>query len=128
MMQVLDFLEENVRATPEALGDMHKESPEERTERHERVVASSLAAMRDVLDVLTPKEPSAPRGVCHGSQSACTNAGQRPTACEVVDHLTCHERHVTQDHWSKQARLNLTSCHTLVTWLLSVRELPCLCR
>ena len=62
-MQVFDFLEENVGATPEALGDMHKETPEERAERHERVLASSLTAMRNVLDVLLPKEASAPRGV-----------------------------------------------------------------
>ena len=62
-MQVFDFLEENVSATPEALGDMHKESPEEQAERHERVLASSLTAMRNVLDVLLPKEASAPRGM-----------------------------------------------------------------
>lgn len=60
---MLDYLEENLRATPEALGDMHKETPEERAERYERVLASSLAAMRNLLDVMLPKEASAPRGV-----------------------------------------------------------------
>ena len=61
-LQVFDFLEENVRTTPEALGDMHKETPEERLERHERVVASSLTAMRNLLNVLLPAEASAQRG------------------------------------------------------------------
>ena len=61
-LQVFDFLEENVRTTPEALGDMHKETPEERLERHERVLASSLTAMRNLLDVLLPAEASAQRG------------------------------------------------------------------
>ena len=60
---MLDYLEENLRATPEALGDMHKETPEERAERHERVLASSLTAMRNLLDVMLPKEASALRGV-----------------------------------------------------------------
>ena len=71
-IQVFDFLEENVGATPEALGDMHKETPEERAERHERVLASSLAAMRNLLDCLLPKETSAPKGMpiwsCGGMQ------------------------------------------------------------
>ena len=68
-MQVMDFLEENVGATPEALGDLHKETPEERAERHERVVASSLAAMRNLLDVLLPTQASGPRGVPLRDQS-----------------------------------------------------------
>ena len=71
IMQVLDYLEENVRATPEALGDMHKETPEERAERHERVLASSLAAIRNLLGVLLPKEASAPRGAFCGPCRPC---------------------------------------------------------
>ncbi len=59
---MFDFLEENIRTTPEALGDMHKETPEERLERHERVLASSLTAMRNLLNALLPAEASAHRG------------------------------------------------------------------
>ena len=61
-LQIFDFLEENVKATPEFLGDMHKETPEERAERHERVLASSLVAIRNLLDVLLPAVSSQPRG------------------------------------------------------------------
>lgn len=61
-LQIFDFLEENVMATPEALGDMHKETPEERAERHERVLASSLVATRNLLDVLLPAVSSETRG------------------------------------------------------------------
>ena len=62
-LQIIDFLEENVKATPESLGDMHKETPEERAERHERVLASSLIAMCNLLDMLLPAASSEPRGM-----------------------------------------------------------------
>ena len=52
IFQVLIFLQENLKATPEALGDPRKESPEELAERHERVVAASLLALSSLLDLL----------------------------------------------------------------------------
>ena len=72
-LQIINFLEENVKATPESLGDMHKETPEERAERHERVLASSLIAMRNLLDVLLPAVSSEPRGMQKNqiSQAVC---------------------------------------------------------
>ncbi len=85
MMQVMDFLEENMAATPEALGDMHKETPEERAERHERVLASSLAAMRSLLDCLLPKEASAPKGM-----PICLVAGILETAFRRQTLLESH--------------------------------------
>lgn len=68
---MFDFLEENMGATPEALGDMHKETPEERGERHERVLAASLAAMRALLDALLPEKASAPRGQRKPHRKSC---------------------------------------------------------
>ena len=41
---------------------MHKETPEERAERHERVLAASLLAIRNLLDVLLPAVSSEMRG------------------------------------------------------------------
>ena len=55
-LQVLLFLQDNLKATPEALGDARKETPEELAERHERVVAASLLAVSSLLDLLVSKE------------------------------------------------------------------------
>ncbi|DBB01874.1 TPA: hypothetical protein ACH3X1_000476 [Trebouxia sp. C0004] len=54
--EVLIFLQENLKATPETLGDARKESPEELAERHERVVAASLLAFSSLLDLLVSKQ------------------------------------------------------------------------
>ncbi len=56
ILQVLIFLQENLKATPETLGDPRKESPEELAERHERVVAASLLALSSLLDLLVSKQ------------------------------------------------------------------------
>lgn len=56
VLQVLVFLQENLKATPESLGDPRKESPEELAERHERVVAASLLALSSLLDLLVSKQ------------------------------------------------------------------------
>ncbi len=55
---MLDFLAEMVSSEPSALGDMHKETPEELAERHERVLSSSLAALTALLNCLLPAKPS----------------------------------------------------------------------
>ena len=54
--QVLLFLQDMLKATPESLGDARKETPEELAERHERVVAASLLALSSLLDLLVSKE------------------------------------------------------------------------
>lgn len=56
VLQVLIFLQENLKANPETLGDPRKESPEELAERHERVVAASLLALSSLLDLLVSKQ------------------------------------------------------------------------
>lgn len=74
-LQVLDFLGEMIRSEPAALGDMHKESPEELAERHERVLSSALAALAALLDSLLPLKPSAHPGTSnclHGSPFCCS--------------------------------------------------------
>jgi len=53
---VLLFLQDNLKATPETLGDARKETPEELAERHERVVAASLLALSSLLDLLVSKQ------------------------------------------------------------------------
>lgn len=53
---MLLFLQDNLKATPEALGDARKETPEELAERHERVVAASLLALSSLLDLLVSKD------------------------------------------------------------------------
>ena len=52
--QILDYLEEHLRADPAALGEPHKEPPEELAERHERVQAAALAALARLLEALLP--------------------------------------------------------------------------
>lgn len=54
--QILDYLEDILRADPAALGEPHKESPEELGERHERAQAASLAALARLLEALLPKQ------------------------------------------------------------------------
>lgn len=53
---MLIFLQDNLKATPETLGDPRKETPEELAERHERVVAASLLALSSLLDLLVSKQ------------------------------------------------------------------------
>lgn len=48
-MQIVTYLLENLRASPESLGDPQRETPEELKERHHRVLASSLAALADIV-------------------------------------------------------------------------------
>lgn len=56
VLQVLLFLQDTLKATPEALGDARKETAEELAERHERVVAASLLALSSLLDLLVSKD------------------------------------------------------------------------
>ena len=53
---MLIFLQENIKATADMLGDARKETPEELAERHERVVAASLLALSSLLDLLVSKQ------------------------------------------------------------------------
>lgn len=55
-LQVLLFLQDTLKATPESLGDARKETAEELAERHERVVAASLLALSSLLDLLVSKD------------------------------------------------------------------------
>ena len=50
-MQILDYLMENLKTTPEAMGDPQRETQEEILERHQRVTASSLLAIAAHFDV-----------------------------------------------------------------------------
>ena len=50
--QVLDYFDENFKATADSLGDPQRETPEELQSRHERVLASTLLAAAAVTDVL----------------------------------------------------------------------------
>ena len=56
VLQVLLFLQDTLKAMPEALGDARKETAEELAERHERVVAASLLALSSLLDLLVSKD------------------------------------------------------------------------
>ena len=56
VLQVLLFLQDTLKATPESLGDARKETAEELAERHERVVAASLLALSSLLDLLVSKD------------------------------------------------------------------------
>ena len=70
MLQVLLFLQETLKATPESLGDARKETPEELAERHERVVAASLLALSSLLDLLVSKDQHiSPTGAVNASCS-----------------------------------------------------------
>ncbi len=73
--QVLDYLEDNLRAEAASLGDAHKESPEELAERHERVQAASLAALGRLLEALLPPDQAPPGG------NAPAAPGARAAAC-----------------------------------------------
>lgn len=64
---MLDYLEANVRADPQGLGDAHRESPEELAERHERVRGASLAALAQLLDRLLPDQAAAAAGAAPGA-------------------------------------------------------------
>ncbi|KAL3135632.1 hypothetical protein ABBQ38_006112 [Trebouxia sp. C0009 RCD-2024] len=57
--EVLLFLQDMLKATPDSLGDPRKETPEDLAERHERVVAASLLALSSLLDLLVSKEQHA---------------------------------------------------------------------
>lgn len=57
--QVLDYLEETIKAAPETLGDVHKESADEMAERHVRVLSQALLALASFLDLLIPLPDSA---------------------------------------------------------------------
>lgn len=72
--EVLLFLQDNLKATPEALGDAKKETPEELAERHERVTAASLLALSSLLDLLV-------------SQQQHDNPTERSAQSEVVVQL-----------------------------------------
>ena len=56
-VQVLQLLHDDLSANPEGLGDARKETPEELSERHERVLAGSLLAFSSLLDLLVSVQP-----------------------------------------------------------------------
>ena len=55
-----------MRADPMALGDAHRESPEELAERHERVRAASLSALAQLLECLLPDQAATAAGAAPG--------------------------------------------------------------
>lgn len=59
---MLQLLYDDLTASPEALGDARKETPEELAERHERVLAGSLLALSSLLDLLVSTQPHAAAG------------------------------------------------------------------
>ena len=68
LSQVLQLLHDDLVASPEALGDARKETPEELAERHERVLAGSLLAFSSLLDLLVSVEPQqAANGLCYAN-------------------------------------------------------------
>lgn len=87
VLQVLLFLQDTLKASPESLGDARKETAEELAERHERVVAASLLALSSLLDLLVSKDQhNSPTGMvtafctvhhikytlkCHASPTPC---------------------------------------------------------
>lgn len=50
-MQITDFLQEKLEATPQSMAESKKDSEEEVADRHERVVASCLRALAELLRV-----------------------------------------------------------------------------
>ena len=60
--QVLEYLEEQLNSRPETLTDMQRESQEEAQERHERVLAASLAVAAAFLDLSAGKGQAVQEG------------------------------------------------------------------
>lgn len=57
--QVVSLLEDNLKATPEQLGDAARESADELTQRHERVTAATLLALAALADAAAPTDATA---------------------------------------------------------------------
>ena len=89
-MQLLDFLQEMIFATPEELGEVKAETPEERGERAERVLTAALAGLAALTQALCPAPASKRNGSSSESQGENSNCsangtespGQHPECCE----------------------------------------------
>jgi hypothetical protein len=57
--QVVSLLEDNLKATPEQLGDAARESTDELAQRHERVIAATLLALAALADAAAPADATA---------------------------------------------------------------------
>ena len=87
--QVVSLLEDNLKATPEQLGDAARESPDELAQRHERVTASTLLALAALADTAAPADATAaadalPHSGVSASRAPDGQGGASPTAAAAA--------------------------------------------
>lgn len=82
---MVSLLEDNLKATPEQLGDAARESTDELAQRHERVTAATLLALAALADTAAPADATAaadalPSSGVSASGAADGQGGASPTA------------------------------------------------
>ena len=78
LLQLLEFLEEMVFATPEDLGEVKAETPEERADRAERVLTASLAGLAALTQALC--KPTAMKDVSSSEAKTANSSADVPEA------------------------------------------------
>lgn len=73
--ELLSYLKEQLTATPAALGDPRRDSPEELGERHERVQAAALLSLASLLEAVAPSN-KATAATAGASSTASPSSGQ----------------------------------------------------
>ncbi|KAL4857852.1 3-hydroxyisobutyryl-CoA hydrolase [Chlorella vulgaris] len=77
--EVLQLLGDNLVSTPQSLGDAKKESVEELQDRHERVLASSCAALAALVEMVAPASSGGQQPQQQGSSSSSSRQQNDPT-------------------------------------------------
>ena len=103
-VQLLDFLQEMVFATPEELGEVKAETPEERAERAERVLTAALAGLAALTQALCPapaskKNTSSSETIMEDSNGSASDT-ESPGQYSVSHAAEQHHPDTAQSHCS----------------------------